>query len=56
MATNVDYQQAEDRAHDLVIASSKLLTLVEQSSPATPQQFGAAIQLIDEMQRYTSNG
>ena len=55
MATNVDYQQATDRARDLLIEATKLHTLIDQNSPANPQQFGAAITHIDQIQKHLNN-
>jgi hypothetical protein len=55
MATDPDYRQAGARGHDLLIEANKLYFLIKQSSPTDSQQFDAAIQQIDKIQKHLNN-
>jgi len=51
-ASNVDYQQARDRANVLLVNATQLYSLIDQNQPHNPGQFSAAIQLIDHIQTH----
>ena len=55
MAASADYDQAKQRAHDLLIIANKLHTLIDQILPPNPLLFSAAVQHIDEIQKHLNN-